>query len=79
MYAEEWISSSICGQPPSPCSNFTFTKVGEKRAALFGGVSGSVVVSDDLLVVELNKDTVVSAGVHFQFSVVINSYTPSCA
>ena len=34
--------------------------MGERRAALFGGRSGSRDVSDELLIVELSRDTVVS-------------------
>ena len=55
----EWSSPNITGQPPPPCNMFTLTKVGERRAALFGGVSGSESLSD-LFVVELNRHTVVS-------------------
>ena len=39
---------------------FSLTPVGERRAALFGGRSGSGVYSDDLLIIDLSKDTVVS-------------------
>ena len=55
----EWSSPNITGQPPPPCSAFTLTQVGERRAALFGGYSGSGPVSD-LFVVELSRHTVVS-------------------
>ena len=55
----EWSSPNITGQPPPPCSVFTFTQVGERRAALFGGLSGSRTLSD-LFVVELSRHTVVS-------------------
>ena len=58
--AGEWSSPNITGQPPPPCYSFTLTSVGERRAALFGGVSGSGAVSDDLLIVEMSRDTVVS-------------------
>ena len=59
--AGEWSSPNITGQPPPPCSNFTLTPVGERRAALFGGWSGSgLTVSDDLFIVDLSRDTVVS-------------------
>ena len=58
--AGEWSSPSVTGQPPPPpCSHFTLTPVGERRAALFGGSIGSRAVSD-LLIVELTKHTVVS-------------------
>ena len=40
--------------------HFTLTPVGERRAALFGGLSGSGAASDDLFIVDLSRDTVVS-------------------
>ena len=58
--AGEWSSPSITGQPPPPCDSFTLTPVGERRAAMFGGVNGSGAISDDLLIVDLSRDTVVS-------------------
>ena len=58
--AGEWSSPNITGQPPPPCYGFTLTPVGERKAALFGGVIRSGDVSDDLFIVELNRDTVVS-------------------
>ena len=58
--AGEWNSPNITGQPPPPLSSFTLTPVGERRAALFGGWRGSGAVSDDLFIVDLSRDTVVS-------------------
>ena len=58
--AGEWSSPRVTGQPPPPCSDFTLTPVGERRAALFGGINGPGIYSDDLLLVELTKHTVVS-------------------
>ena len=58
--AGEWSSPNITGQPPPPCSFFTLTPVGERRAALFGGLSGLEAASDDLFIVDLSRDTVVS-------------------
>ena len=55
----EWSSPNITGQPPPPWNSFTLTQVGERRAALFGGLSGSATLSD-LFVVELSRHTVVS-------------------
>ena len=57
--AGEWSSPNITGQPPPPCSNFTLTPVSVSSAALFGGWIRSG-YSDDLLIVELSRDTVVS-------------------
>ena len=58
--AGEWSSPNITGQPPPPLSHFTLTPVGERKAALFGGRCGSKPISDDLLIAELSRDTVVS-------------------
>ena len=71
--AGEWSSPNITGQPPPPCSSFTLTSVGERRAALFGGNTGSVDYSDDLLIVELSTDTVVSVMTTYEDCV--NAYT----
>ena len=57
--AGEWSSPNITGQLPPPLADFTLSPVGERKAALFGGYSGSR-DSDDLLIVELSRDTVVS-------------------
>ena len=57
--AGEWSSPNITGQPPPPSSEFTLTSVGDRRAALFGGWSGSG-ASDGLFIVDLSRDTVVS-------------------
>ena len=58
--AAEWSSPRVIGLPPPPCNEFTLTPVGERRAALFGGSIESGEASDDLLIVELTKHTVVS-------------------
>ena len=68
----EWSSPNITGQPPPPFSGFTLTPVGERRAALFGGVSGSVAISDDLFIVDLSRDTVVSVIVTYTVSMSVN-------
>ena len=57
----KWSSPDINGQPPPPCSSFTLTSVGERRAALFGGMSAlGHTVSNDLFIVDLSRHTVVS-------------------
>ena len=58
--AGEWSSPNITGQPPPPCSVFSLTPVGESRAALFGGERRLGAYSDELLIVDLSRDTVVS-------------------
>ena len=77
--AGEWSSPNITGQPPPPCSGFTLTPVGERRAALFGGVSGSVAVSDDLIIVDLSRDTVVSVIVTYTLSMSVISQWLVCS
>ena len=56
----KWSSPRVTGQPPPPCEEFTLTPVGERRAAMFGGMIGRGPYNDDLLIVELTKHTVVS-------------------
>ena len=59
--AGEWSSPRVTGQPPPPCCDFTLTPVDERRAALFGGeIESGLAYSDDLLIVEQTKHTVVS-------------------
>ena len=59
--AGEWSSPRVTGQRPPPCSDCTLTPVGERRAALFGGdIFGPGAYSDDLLIAELTRHTVVS-------------------
>ena len=48
----------MTGQPPSACDDFTLTLMDKKRAAMFGGENRSGFL-DDLLIVELSKDSVV--------------------
>ena len=56
----KWSSPFITGKPysSSPFTLSTLTQVGERRAALFGGLGKSGVLSD-LFVVELSRHTVV--------------------
>ena len=50
-----WSSLKVTGQAPLPCSHFTLTTVGEKRAAMYGGYDGS-----NTFIVELGRHSVVS-------------------
>ena len=54
-----WSSLTVTGQSPSPCSHFTLTKVGEKKAAMYGGYDGSCKLNH-LFIVELGRYSVVS-------------------
>ena len=53
-----WSSPVVAGQAPPPCDSFTL--VGEKRAAMFGGSIQSSRYSDDLYIVDLKRHSVVS-------------------
>ena len=55
----EWSPLKVTGQAPPPCSLFTLTTVGEKRAAMFGGYDGSNRFNH-LFIVELGRHSVVS-------------------
>ena len=54
-----WSSLTVTGQCPLPCSYFTLTKVGEKKAAMYGGYDGSCKLNH-LFIVELERHSVVS-------------------
>ena len=56
-----WNSLKVVGQAPPPCSHFTLTTVGEKRAAMYGGWDGSNRFNH-LFIVELERHSVVSVG-----------------
>ena len=45
-YTDKWSSPEVAGHTPPPCSSFTLTKMGEKRAAMFGGWTGSISLRD---------------------------------
>ena len=55
----EWSSLKVTGQAPLPCSGFTLTTVGKKRAAMYGGWDGRDKFND-LFIVELGRRSVVS-------------------
>ena len=55
----EWSLPAVTGQPPPPCSHFTLTKIGEKRAAMFGGWD-ELNKFKHLFIVELGRHSVVS-------------------
>ena len=58
-----WSSLKVIGQTPPPCSWFTLTKVGEKRAAMYGGWDGTDKFNH-LFIVELGRHSVVSDSDH---------------
>ena len=53
-----WSSLKVTGQAPPPCSDFTLTTVGEKRAAMYGGYDGSIKFNH-LFIVKLGRHSVV--------------------
>ena len=73
-----WKSFKVTGRAPPPCSNFTLTTVGEKRAAMCGGI-----VKTDIYGVsrEVNHLFIVELGRHSVVSVIarsVNSKIPFC-
>ena len=54
-----WNPLKIAGQAPPPCSDFTLTRVGEKRAAMYGGRE-EWNRFNHLFIVELGRQYVVS-------------------
>ena len=60
VFSGTWSSPNVTGERPPPCSTFTFTSVGEKRAALFGGRSELAI--GNLFIVELSRHLVVCGG-----------------
>ena len=56
---DRWSSPTVTGQVFPPCTFFTLTTVGEKRAALYGGWDGSKRFNH-LFIVELGRHSVVS-------------------
>ena len=66
-----WNSLKVTGQAPPPCSSFTLTTIGEKRAAMYGGSDGSNKFNH-LFIVELGRYSVVS-----MFTTCIQNYQKS--
>ena len=58
-----WSSPKVTGQAPPPCTHFTLTTVGEKRAAMYGGWDGPNRFNH-LFIVELGKHSVVGVVTH---------------
>ena len=56
----EWSSLSVTGQVFPPCTFFTLTTVGEKKAALYGGWD-ELRRFNHLFIVELGRHSVVSS------------------
>ena len=50
-----WSSPQVKGERPPPCSRFTFTKVDQDRAVLFGGYRSGGVRVNDLYLFNLRK------------------------
>ena len=50
----EWSSPAVTGTKPPPLENFSFTKVDNRRAVVYGGFTGGV-ASGDAYVLELDK------------------------
>ena len=59
LFPGGWSSLKVTGQAPPPCSFFTLTAIGEKRAAMYGGYDGQSTFNH-LFIVELGRHYVVS-------------------
>ena len=64
---DKWSSPTVTGQVFPPCTFFTLTPVGEKRAALYGGWDGSKRFNH-LFIVELGRHSMVSIDSHSSWS-----------
>ena len=58
LSAGHWVSPSVTGQPPQPCSRFTVTSLSGNRAVMFGGSKGWK-FSNQMLIVKLVGESVV--------------------
>ena len=62
-YVGQWSTPTISGQRPPPTDAFTLNKLpnNDKRGIMFGGGNGTTDTHyNDIYVIELTKDTVVS-------------------
>ncbi len=42
FYIDIWVWPKVIGAPPKPCSECTFTRVGQDRAILLGGTGKGI-------------------------------------
>ena len=54
-YTGTWSSSPITGTRPPPCRDFSFTKIDEQHAVLFGGQGQDYLVTNDAYLIDLKK------------------------
>ena len=69
-----WSSLKVTGQAPPPCSDFTLTTVGEKRAAMYGGYDDSNKFNH-LFIVELGRHSVESVITRIVFKITKNYFS----
>ena len=56
----QWSVPIISGQCPPPCDNFTLNELPHNRGIMFGGYGVGSVRYNDIYIIKLTKDTVVS-------------------
>ena len=50
-----WSSPPITGTRPPPCAYFSFTKIDEQHAVLFGGQGQRYVITNNAYLIDLKK------------------------
>ena len=50
-----WSSPPITGTRPPPCADFSFTKIDEQHAVLFGGQGQGGVVTNNAYLIDLKR------------------------
>ena len=50
-----WSSPPITGTRPPPCADFSFTKIDEQHAVLFGGEGQGDVLTNNAYLIDLKK------------------------
>ena len=50
-----WSSPPITGTRPPPCTQFSFTKIDEQHAVLFGGQGHGRLVTNNAYLIDLKK------------------------
>ena len=60
IYVGRWSVPIISGQCPPPCDGFTLNELPHNRGIMFGGDNGGDVYND-IYIIKLTKDTVVSS------------------
>ena len=82
-FTADWTFPTVTGDIPPPMDDFSFTKVSNKQAALFGGYGPGYIKYSDLRLATVSKDSVVSVMIiapclsfsYFLFELIMAVYT----